>query len=145
MRKPWASPCSLWTTHSIFDEFSAEEQPGLHVRRINVATTRPSDDELLDHYSMLVQKFGATTRGRWEFAICVATPEGKCEETTIISPRIFTGTPSPKIVAGYPLESIQIDPDTGKYISEMSQEEQDAFWQRAIGKPLQEFISKVNL
>lgn len=123
-----------------FDGLSPEEQPGLNVRRINATTTRPSDSELLDYYSALVRRFGEKITGRWEFAVCVATPEGKFEETTIISPRIFTRVPSAKIIPGYPLESIQIDPDTGKYISEMSQDEQDQFWQRAIGKPLQEFI-----
>ncbi len=128
-----------------FDELSPEEQPGLNVRRINAKATRPSDDELLAHYSELIHRFGERTRGRWEFAICIATSEGKFEETTIISPRIFTSVPSQKTVPGYPLESIQIDPETEKYISEMSQEEQDAFWQRAIGKPLQEFISKIQL
>lgn len=128
-----------------FDELSPEEQPGLNVRRISATAARPSDDELLDHYSALVRRLGERTTGRWEFAICVATTTGTFKETTIVSPRIFTSLPSRKIVPGYPLESIQIDPDTGKYISEMSQEEQDAFWQRAIGGPLQEFIRHIQL
>jgi XTP/dITP diphosphohydrolase len=128
-----------------FDKFSPEEQPGLNVRRKGATGARLSDAEMLDYYSKLVRRFGETTTGRWEFGICVATPEGKFEETTIISPRIFTSMPSRKIVTGYPLESIQIDPDSGKYISEMSQEEQDSFWQRAIGKPLQKFINRIQL
>lgn len=125
------------------DELPAEEQPGLHVRRIHSNRERPTDEELLDYYSALVRQWGERTTGRWEFAICVATPDGKVQETTVISPRIFTSVPSPRTVPGYPLESIQVDPDTGKYIAEMSQEEQDAFWQRAIGKPLQEFIKSI--
>lgn len=128
-----------------FDKLPPNEQPGINVRRINETAIRPSDSELLAHYSALVRRFGEQTRVRWEFAICIATPEGKFEEITIVSPRIFTSAPSQKIIPGYPLESIQIDPDTRKYVSEMNQEEQDAFWQRGIGKPLQEFISKVRL
>jgi XTP/dITP diphosphohydrolase len=128
-----------------FDDLPPEEQPGLNVRRIDATATRPTDEQLLVHYSALVRTFGERTTGRWEFAVCVATPEGSFQETTIVSPRIFTCVPSPKTVPGYPLESMQVDPETGTYISEMSQEEQDFFWQRAIGKPLQEFIKHVEL
>ncbi|MFH0857622.1 MAG: non-canonical purine NTP pyrophosphatase [Candidatus Magasanikbacteria bacterium] len=128
-----------------FDKLPENEQPGLNVRRINSANERPTDNEMLEYYSALIEKLGGKTPGHWEFAICVATPSGEYRETTIISPRIFVSTPSQKIVQGYPLESIQIDPVTGKYISEMSQEEQDIFWQQAIGKPIQEFIKTIQL
>jgi inosine/xanthosine triphosphate pyrophosphatase family protein len=128
-----------------FDGLSLEEQPGLNVRRIPSNSERPSDEEMLHYYSALVKRFGERTTGRWEFGICVATPDGKYKETTILSPRIFTSTSSTVMVPGYPLESIQIDPETEKYISEMSQEEQDRFWQRAIGTPLQEFIKSFNI
>ncbi len=128
-----------------FDELSSEEQPGLNVRRIPSSSERPSDEEVLRYYSALIKRFGERTTGRWEFGICVATPDGEYKETTILSPRIFTSTPSAVLVPGYPLESIQIDPKTEKYISEMSQEEQDRFWQRAIGKPFQEFVKNIKL
>jgi 8-oxo-dGTP diphosphatase len=127
-----------------FDELSADEQPGIHVRRINGSDGRPSDDELLEHYSRLVRRFGERTTGRWEFAVCFATPEGRTEETTIVSPRIFTSEASTKVVPGYPLESIQIDPDSGVYIAEMSQADQDAFWQKVIGAPLQTFVQQLH-
>ncbi|TSA44356.1 hypothetical protein D4R51_03950 [bacterium] len=126
-----------------FDELSTEEQPGLNVRRINSNGEKATDEEMRIYYAELIRRFGETTTGHWKFGICAATPEGKFEETTIVSPRIFTSVPSPKTVPGYPLESIQIDPQTEKYISEMSQEEQDLFWQRAIGKPLQDFIKRI--
>ncbi len=126
-----------------FDRLSPEEQPGVNVRRIKGSAARPADEEMLEYYSKLIARFGDRTTGRWEFAICAAAPSGEYRETTIISPRIFEKTPSSKIIPGYPLESLQIDPATGKYISEMSQEEQDLFWQRTIGKPLQEFVEKL--
>lgn len=126
-----------------FDELSIEEQPGLNVRRINSNNGRPTDEDLLNYYSALVRRFGEKTTARWESGVCVSTPDGEFRETTLISHRIFTSTPSKEVVPGYPLESIQIDPLTGKYISEMNQEEQDLFWQRAIGKPLQDFIKRI--
>jgi 8-oxo-dGTP diphosphatase len=126
-----------------FDGVPDAEQPGVHVRRINGTDGRPSDKDLLTHYSGVVRKLGGRIGGRWEFAICVATPNGTLHETTILSPRIFVSEPSKHMVAGYPLESIQIDPRTGKCIAEMDQTEQDMFWQQAIGGKVQEFIQSI--
>ena len=122
------------------DGLSDEEQPGINVRRIAGQDYRPSDEELLRHYSSLIKRLGAKVKGHWEFAVCVATPNGEVQDTTIISHRIFVAEPSAHIVAGYPLESIQIEPESGKYISEMSQYEQDIFWQKAIGEKLCDFV-----
>ncbi len=126
-----------------FDDLPSEKQPGIFVRRINGQTDRCNDSEMLNHYVNLVSKLGEQTKGRWEFAVCIANGD-KISETTLISPRIFTKHPSPVMIPGFPLESIQIDPDTGKYISEMTQNEQDIFWQRAIGQKLQEFIKNID-
>jgi len=105
------------------DGLPEEKQPGINVRKINNQTDRPTDDELLQYYSQLIDGLGGKASGRWEFALCLAAPTGKIKETTIISPRVFTSEASDKIIEGYPLESIQIDPDSGKYISEMTSEE----------------------
>jgi len=128
-----------------FKGLHAGEQPGVHVRRIGNGDERPSDEALLEYYASLIGRLGGKVEGRWEFGICVATPQGKTKGTTILSPRIFTAVPSARMVPGYPLESLQIDPVSGKCVSDMTQEEQDAFWQRAIGKPLQEFVRNIEL
>jgi inosine/xanthosine triphosphate pyrophosphatase family protein len=127
-----------------FDSLPESRQPGINVRCINNRTDRLTDEEMLDYYSKLVSELGEQINGRWKFAICVATPE-KFFETTIISPRIFTNKKSSIIIPGYPLESIQIDPETNKYISEMTQTEQDVFWQKSIGDKLQAFIKSINI
>jgi hypothetical protein len=44
------------------------------------------------------------------------------------NPRLFVAKASNKVVSGYPLESIQIDPETREYVSELSDEEQALFW-----------------
>jgi len=127
------------------DGLPDDQQPGLHVRRINKSDDRVSDDELLEYYLKIFMGLGESITGHWEVGVCVATPQGKCAETTIISQRIFTSHPSLNKVDGYPLESIQIDPESGKIISDMSQQEQDEFWQRIIGKQLQEFVCSLDL
>jgi hypothetical protein len=44
-----------------------------------------------------------------------------------------------------PLESIQIDPESGKYISEMNPGERAAFWQKTLGEKLRNFVSKITV
>ena len=121
------------------------EQPGIHVRRIGGSSARPTDEEMLKHYSSLVGRLGGQIAGHWEFAFCYARSDATCTETTIISPRIFVATPSEKLVPGYPLESLQIDPRSERYISELSQAEQDEFWQRAIGIELMTFVRSLGV
>jgi 8-oxo-dGTP diphosphatase len=123
------------------DGLAPEDQPGIHVRRIG-GSLAATDTELLDHGAALVASLGGNVTGYWEYGICVADPSGKISETTLRTPRVFTSKRSDKSVPGYPLESIQIDPETGKYISEMTTEEMTAFWQRTLGAPLCAFVSK---
>jgi inosine/xanthosine triphosphate pyrophosphatase family protein len=119
-----------------------DKQPALNVRRID-GKTATTDEEMIEYYSKLIESLGGKAEGYWEFGICIATPEGDYKETTIKSPRTFVSTPTTNRQAGYPLESIQIDPASGKYIADMTQEEQDIFWQQAIGEKLLEFVKSV--
>jgi len=126
-----------------FEKLSDGKQPGINVRRIEGRNDRPTDEELTEYYSRLVRELGYRVDAHWDFAICFAYPDGEVHEIIIVSPRIFTSRVSSKVIEGYPLESIQIDPKTGKYISEMTQEEQDIFWQEAIGKNLCRFVKDI--
>ena len=47
------------------------------------------------------------------------------------------------MIPGYPLESLQIDQASGKYISDMTDAEQEEFWQRAVGEELCAFVQRV--
>jgi XTP/dITP diphosphohydrolase len=124
-----------------FNGLAAEDQPGIHVRRIGGALAS-TDEELLEHGIALVNSLGGKAAGYWEYGICVADLKGNVWETTIRTPRVFTCQKSKKIVPDYPLESIQIDPETGRYISEMTSDEQALFWQKTLGNQLCEFVSK---
>lgn len=125
------------------DGLKPDQQPGINVRRINQKDDRPTDEEVLDYYQKLITKLGEQINGHWEFAVCVAYPDGTINETTIISRRIFVSKKSEKVITGYPLESLQIDPESGGYISEMTQDEQYVFWQKAIGEPLNKFVKNL--
>lgn len=124
------------------DGLPDDKQPALNVRRIG-GHTATTDEEMLEYYSKLIESLGGKVEGYWEFGICIATPNGEYRETTIISPRTFVATPTTNRQSGYPLESIQVDPATNKYIADMTQSEQDMFWQQAIGEKLLEFVKSV--
>lgn len=122
-----------------FDDLSPENQPGIHVRRIG-GLNAVNDEELLEHGISLIESLGGQATGYWEYGICIAKPNGEIFEMTLKTPRIFTSKKSEKIILGYPLESIQIDPKTGKYISEMTPEEQAIFWKENIGEKICLFV-----
>jgi len=125
------------------DGLTPDKQPNIHVRRIG-GFEAVTDIELLEHGITLIKSIGEQTTGYWEYGICIAGPDGQLwEETVVRTPRIFTSRPSLKIIPGYPLESIQIDPRSGKYISEMSAEEKAEFWRKTLGKSLVDFVVKV--
>jgi XTP/dITP diphosphohydrolase len=122
-----------------FKGLEDKDQPGLYVRRVG-GIERSSDEEMVQIYKELIRSHGGQLEGWWEYALSIARADGTSVEDSIISPRLFVAEASKKIVPGYPLESVQIDPETGKYVSEMTSEEQILFWQRSIGEPLNRFI-----
>lgn len=124
-----------------FEGVSDSEQPGLFVRRINGAEAS-SDEEMLRFYSEFLESKGGKLDARWEYGLSIAYPDGSSVEDTIITPRQFvTHSNSTVTIEGYPLEGIQIDPETGMYISEMTDQQRAVYWQRTVGKPLRNFVS----
>lgn len=123
-----------------FDGVSNEDQPGLHVRRI-MGIEASTDNEMLQHYTEFLSNHGGQLRGWWEFAVSIARPDGTSAEDVIISHRQFVALPSESVIPGFPLESIQIDLKTGKYIANMTKAEQAKFWQDNIGEPLKAFVT----
>jgi XTP/dITP diphosphohydrolase len=126
-----------------FDGVPDEKQPGLNVRRIPGFTKRPTDEELIGYYSKLIKKYGGEIHGHWDFAMCLALPDGTIKEITAFSKdRYFTSKICSKRMAGYPLASLQFDKKSNMYIAEMDGEEPDDFWQDSIGKELRELLIK---
>lgn len=129
-----------------FDGLKDKQQPGLNVRRIpGFDRARPSDEEILDYYSRLIKSLGDKIGGCYRYGVCVANPEGKKWTTMIESKRTFVSKPYQKIVDGYPIESLSIDPKSEKYISQMNEEEKEIFWQETIGEALENFIKTVEM
>lgn len=129
-----------------FDGLKDEEQPGANVRRIpGIEGRRPEDEEVLEYYSNLIKSLGENNGGVFRYGVCVATPEGKIWTTKIPSRRIFTAVPCQERVDGYPIESLSLDPKSGKYIAQMNEVEKEIFWQENIGEGLGEFIKSIEI
>lgn len=119
-----------------------DRQPGINVRRIEGRQDRPTDEELLAYYSKLIKSLGEDIGGYWLFAVCIALPDGRVFETEIKSLRRFVSKPSQTLLPGYPIDALQIDPDSGRYISEIISEGIEPFWLKTIGKELSDFVKE---
>jgi XTP/dITP diphosphohydrolase len=116
----------------------------LYVRRIP-GNNSATDDELITYYTKLINDHGGSLDGYWEFSFALGNPDGTSEAFVSQTRRQFVDTPDTNMLPGYPLESIQIDAKTSKYITELSAEEQAISWRETLGVPLAEFINKYYL
>ena len=100
-----------------FDELEEDEQPGLHVRRINGKEL--TDDEMIEYYASLAERHGGRITGRYRNAIYFILDEEhhySSMDMSIATEPFVLGTVShPKRVEGFPLDSLSIDIATGKY------------------------------
>lgn len=129
------------TTISVDDNLYIEglpsqKQPGNNIRRVN--GKRLEDGEMLTYYTNLMGELGETAKGFWIHGIAVCKG-GIVKTYHTKSERIFTTIVSPKKIEGYPLDSISIVPEYGKYRSELTKEEIEE-QQHTKNKELFEFI-----
>lgn len=100
-----------------FDELEENEQPGLHVRRINGKEL--TDDEMIQYYASLAERHGGRITGRYRNAIYFILDEehhySSMDMSIATEPFVLGTVPHPKRVEGFPLDSLSIDIATGKY------------------------------
>lgn len=100
-----------------FDELTDEEQPGIYVRRVNGREL--NDDEMIKYYSTLAGKYGGKITGRYRNAIYFILDEdhyySSMDMSIATEPFILVTKPHVKRVEGFPLDSLSIDIETGKY------------------------------
>lgn len=104
-----------------------DKQPGPFVRRIFIGENgqrRDADDaELLEYYRNIVSKLGGEVKGTWTSAIALVISEDKyftkmfTTDTLLVDKKCSANTP------GEPMNSIQIEPITGKYLAELTKDE----------------------
>ena len=125
-----------------FENVPDEEQPGVHVRTVNGKYL--SDEEMLEYYTGLAQKYGDLV-ARYRNAICLVVDEAHIyegmEESMASRPFLITAHPHSAVRhKGFPLDSISKDLESGKYFYDMTREEMDLF---AVQGGFLEFFQKV--
>lgn len=105
------------------DNVPVEIQPGTHVRRVN--GRRLNDKEMVDHYISLVNKYGINGEltGFFRKAVAIVT-QNDVFTFEYKTGRKFVNKQSNVINEGYPLSSIQIVEQVGKFKSELTKEEE---------------------
>ncbi len=102
------------------ERFPSHLQPGNFVRRIYGTDHQASDDELLDYYAKTLESYGGQSKGLWITSLALMVSSSKIHPITITSETKFVAKKSPVVMPGEPLNSLQVDPVSGKYFSEMT-------------------------
>ena len=119
--KAFSMPVFSCDSGLYFDNLEEEQQPGTHVRRIN--GKEMTDEEMIEHYSNVAKDHGGYLRGRYRNAIYLIMDDENSfytmDESIATEPFILTGIPHEKRVKGFPLDSLSIDINSGKYYYDM--------------------------
>ena len=107
----------------LVDFLAKDQQPGVHVRRIN-GVDEVNDDKLLSHWEEIVAKVPENKRtGRWHMAYCLAMPDGQVR-TVSRDHEVMFFSPSSKVrLPGWPMSSLEGSVRFGKPSSEQTSEE----------------------
>lgn len=107
------------------DNVPDEIQPGTHVRRVD--GKRLNDKEMVDHYISLVNKYGKNGEltGYFKKAVAIVLNENDIFTFEYKTGRKFSNKQSSIINEGYPLSSIQIIEQFGKFKTELTKEEEE--------------------
>lgn len=98
-------------------------QPGMYVRRVN--GKRLSDDEMIEHYSSLADKYGDNGKitARWVYGMAIINNGIEYTYTWSKEDFYITNIKSNKINPGYPLNSISINKKLNKYFTDITLED----------------------
>jgi hypothetical protein len=110
-------------------KFPDKKQPGVLVRRIWRIDRQATDEEVLDYYAGELDKVGGESVGIWRGSMVLVISREKVFCDTYSFKTLLTSRRKGCIVPGSPLDTLTIDPTTGKYFSEITyQERPDAKW-----------------
>ena len=107
----------------VIDGLPPQEQPDVRVRRICRRGEQTTDAEMVTHYSDLLHRLGGRARGEWTLGIALAPASGQIVSARRVHRTQFVTTPSPVLIPGAALQSLQVNPATGRYFSEMTPSE----------------------
>jgi len=128
-----------------FDELKENEQPGLHVRRINGKEL--TDDEMIKYYGTIAEQHGGKITGRYRNAIYFILDENhhysSMDMLIATEPFALVVKPHSKRVEGFPLDSLSIDIATGKYYYDLDVKEVSASVEDGFRKFFEQILLEV--
>lgn len=133
-------PVMAEDSNLFFDNVPASVEPGVFVRRVN--GQRLSDIEVVKYYTDLIRQYGKNGKltCKWVFGLAVIFNEQENTYSWNLDDFYMVDKPSKIMKPGYPLDSLSIDPASGKYFSEMSEEDKEKMKKDDSG--VIEFIAK---
>lgn len=118
-----------------------DKQPGVHVRRVN--GERLNDDDMIEHYSNMAKSLGGTMKARYKNAICLILDEENIieydGEDISYEEFLITSKPHEKRIEGFPLDSLSVEIETGKYFFDL---EGDGYGEINITSGFRNFFEK---
>lgn len=124
----------------VIDKFSAEDQPGVLVRRYHGKEL--TDEEMIAVYVEKLNEVGGSSTGHYNVALALVDENGNLFTREFKPKRFFVNKPSSVVRKGVPLSSLAYDEKTGKYMSEMTIEERNDYEAEEMVKQ-KEFIAEV--
>lgn len=122
------------------ERFPEDKQPGLNIKRMN--GYEATDEEMLKYYISELEKVGGESEGQWISSLAFALSEDKIVVRSFSRETFFTSKISSVINPGEPLSSIQIDPITRIYRSEIPLTERNKKQNDSV-KRMAEFLIRV--
>jgi XTP/dITP diphosphohydrolase len=123
------------------DGLPDDRQPGVLVRRIWAGQKAASDQAMLKYYADLIEGLGGQTTGEWTLGIALVPNREQVYSQSFSSRSLFVAKPSASLIQGAPLRSLQVNPDTGQYFSDMTPAELTAV-QRERAKGIICFVGR---
>lgn len=125
--------------NSLFiEDINEDEQPGTHVRRVGGKTL--TDDEMIEHYTSLVKKYGDKLVAKWVYGMVIYTEKGIFEYTWNKDDFYFVSKPCSLRNPGYPLDSIAVVPKYNKYLVELTEADKQKTERTTATEKVIEFI-----
>lgn len=123
------------------DKFPKNKQPGVYVKRIKDNKQDATDIEMLDYYISELKKYGGESKGCWKIALTLVISEDNIFTSTFDRNTKFTYKRCREFNNGEPLNSIQIDDVTNKYLAQLSSKEKKQS-QVKLANHIYDFIKK---
>ena len=122
------------------DGLEDKDQPGVYVRRIEGKYL--NDEEFIEYYSKLILEMEREPRAKFKNAICLVMDEDhvfKYDGDDIADHFIMTDKVCDKRKAGFPMDSISLDIESGRYGVEVGH---NCKWEDIIQQGFREFFIK---